>query len=695
MPNEFALSGIASGMDWSSLIEKIMEIEHRPVDLLEQKKNDYQNKLSAWQDINTKLLSLKTSAETISEETGFDVYTTSLSSDSGVNPEDILLATSGNDAVPGAYSIKVLSLAQSEGIQSKTFSSSTSSLNISGDILVNGDLVSISSSDSLVDIAGKINNLNNGVIASVIKISDDEYRLSITSEETGTSKLTLLNASANNVLQSLGLAGSTKGILHRTSGGAISNHFSDSTTSIGTLLSLSSPPSGTVQIAGVNVSIDLSNDNLQDIVDNINTSWQNAGNTGTIAQLEQDSNGYYISLGTTNLIDSNNILETLGLLKSDPESVAEVQKNDVALTSGGNPVTTSTLITAIDTDTGGPKAGETITISGTDHDGNSIQSQFTIQDTSTVGDLLTAIEDAFNNTVTATLTSDGYIQITDNTSGESQLSINLLANNEQGGALNFGQFSAVVEGYSMQTSSGQDARIEVNGNIIVSDSNTIADVIPGVTLNLKKADPNTTITLNVERDIDTIVNNIKSFFDTANDLIRYINDQYEFDGKNAKPLMGDQTLQMLKMDLTDNLSLPVDGLDSNKNFLSWIGVTTDNSGIFSVDEETLREKLSTNFQDVVNLFVSSDTSTGVAARVDNFIEDVTDSLNNGYVYTHIDTLNNNISKIDEEIEDMERSLEIKRESLYQQYYALEQFIAQMHQTTNWLGLQFNPSSNNR
>lgn len=688
MPGEFAISGISSGIDWTSLIEKIMEIEHRPVDLLEQRKQQYEEKLTAWQDINTKLLSLKTKAEAISEEEDFNIYTTNLSTNNGIDPETILLATSGNNATPGTYTIRVLSLAQAQSLQSKSFSSASSELGISGDILVNGEVVSISSSDSLSSIAGKINSLDNGVIASIVKLDENNYRLTLTAEETGASGITLLNASSDNVLQELGLSGTEKSILHRISSGAESNRFSDSTTAVGTLLSLSSPPSGTVQIAGVSVSIDLSTDSLQDIVDNINTAWQNAGNTGNIAELSQDSDGYYIVLNTTNITDSNNVLEAIGILKSNQESVTEVHKNSVALTSGGSPATESTLITALDTDTGGPKEGETITISGTDHDGNTVQSEFQITSTSTVGDLLNAIETAFNNTVTASITSDGYILITDNTPGESKLSIKLLANNEQGGALDFGQFSAIVEGYDMETNAGQDAEIEVNGNIITSSSNTIADVIPGVTLNLRKADPDTTITLQVERDIDTIVNNIKAFFESANDIISYINNQYEFDGENAQPLMGDQTLHLLKLDLSDNLRLPVSGLDSNKNFLSWIGISADTHGIFSVDEETLREKLSTNFDDVVNLFVSKESSTGVAARVSNLIENITDAFNNGYVYTRIDTLNNTISEIEEEIEDMERSLELKKESLYQQYYALEQFIAQMNQATSWLNMQF-------
>ena len=693
MPGLLAISGLGSGIDWSSIIEKLMEIEHRPVDLLEQKKKDYEDKLSAWQDINTKLLSLKTGSEDLSTSEDFSVFKAGLSSNSSTDPEDILLATTGSSATPGTYNIRVLSLATSKALQSKAFTSSTTGLGISGDILINGQVVSVSATDSLTDISGAINSLNSGtnptgVIASIVKLGDQDYRLTLTAEDTGATGFTILNAGANNLLQDLGLANTTKGVLHQVSGGAESNRVSDSATAIGTLLGLSSPPSGTVQVAGVSVSLDLSTDTLDDIASKINTAWQNAGNTGNIAEVLQDGSNYYLRIYSTNLVDDSNVLETLGVLTSQQGSVAEVHQNDTALTSGGSPVTSSTLITAIDTATGTPKDGETITISGTDHDGNAVQSTFTITTTSTVGDLLTSIETAFNSNVTAAVTADGYLTVTDNLAGGSQLSIQLLANNEQGGGLNFGSFSATVEGYDMETAEGQDAQIDVNGNIVSTSSNDVTDVIPGVTLDLIKADSNTTITLSIDRDVDSIIDKIKSFFDSANDIVNYINDQYTFEEGKERPLIGDTTLHQLKMDLSSNLRDPVQGLDSNKNFLSWIGITTDNYGVFSIDEETLREKLVSNFDDVEKLFTSDTSTTGIAARVDTFIDNITNSYEYGYVSTRIDTINDNISKIDDEIEDMERILEIKRENLYQQYNTLEQFITQMNGITNWLNQQF-------
>ena len=80
--------------------------------------------------------------------------------------------------------------------------------------------------------------------------------------------------------------------------------------------------------------------------------------------------------------------------------------------------------------------GETITISGTSRTGVAINQSFSIIDPNldTVSDLLSAIQSAFNQRVTASIDSSGRIQVKDNTAGDSQLSVSLSSN----AALNFG-----------------------------------------------------------------------------------------------------------------------------------------------------------------------------------------------------------------------------------------------------------------
>ncbi len=95
----------------------------------------------------------------------------------------------------------------------------------------------------------------------------------------------------------------------------------------------------------------------------------------------------------------------------------------------------------------------TITISGTDSEGNAITPvDFNFDATSTVGDLLNAINQAFNGIATATLV-DGKIVLTDDTPGDSQTSIDLtLSNAAGGGTLVLPVFEVTTAGYTPKAS---------------------------------------------------------------------------------------------------------------------------------------------------------------------------------------------------------------------------------------------------
>jgi len=84
----------------------------------------------------------------------------------------------------------------------------------------------------------------------------------------------------------------------------------------------------------------------------------------------------------------------------------------------------------------GGTTGETISITGTNRSGVAINQSFTIidQNQDTISDLLAAIQSAFNQQVTASIDTSGRIQVQDNSSGDSQLSVSLVSD----GALNFG-----------------------------------------------------------------------------------------------------------------------------------------------------------------------------------------------------------------------------------------------------------------
>jgi flagellar capping protein FliD len=108
-------------------------------------------------------------------------------------------------------------------------------------------------------------------------------------------------------------------------------------------------------------------------------------------------------------------------------SSTEVWEADSALTTGNGDATLSTKITELGqfTENGGLQGDEQIQITGTDHNGAAItQVNLDVTENTTVGHLISEINDAFDGIAKATL-ENGEIILTDNTSGASSLSISL------------------------------------------------------------------------------------------------------------------------------------------------------------------------------------------------------------------------------------------------------------------------------
>jgi flagellar hook-associated protein 2 len=431
----------------------------------------------------------------------------------------------------------------------------------------------------------------------------------------------------------MGFITSSVAIRARTSDGAKSNLFGSSIEAIGTLLELSNATgSTTVQIGGNAVDIDLSVESLTTIAQKIDAL---AGISASVVTETVDGETLYridIS-GTTSFTDNGNVLQTLGILEGTYGTVAEVHTGTVALTDAGD--------TLIDDDNGnlgtnltdlkiggtsaGVQNGDTITISGKKPDGTSVSSaDFTVgTDGNTLQDLMTFIEDRYTgegNAVTVSF-EDGKITVTSDTAGDSQMEISLISNNENDGILDFGEISMITEGRAMQIAAGEDAEIEIDNVVITDSSNTVTDVIEGVTLNLVGEDTDTTVTVKVERDLETIKSKINDMADAYNAIMNYINTQFSYDNENGEiggTLFGDGTLSSVKSGLINAVTQTVIGVSSDFNRLPLIGISLDISDTddgsyenlnMSIDEDMLTEALETNFDDVKKLLIAYGSSS--------------------------------------------------------------------------------------
>jgi hypothetical protein len=128
--------------------------------------------------------------------------------------------------------------------------------------------------------------------------------------------------------------------------------------------------------------------------------------------------------------------------------VGSKANNDI---SGTDPITSATLFSQIDTEGGDTNlvtTGDTISISGTQHDGTAVSYDYTITTSNQVEDLLDDIELNFGlSSGSVTINSSGEIAIDDSYDGVSQLGITLVENNEiSNGNLEFGTITPGPKG---------------------------------------------------------------------------------------------------------------------------------------------------------------------------------------------------------------------------------------------------------
>lgn len=651
----FSVSGIGSGIDWQSILDKLSQVEQQRLTPLTTSKTKYNKKLAAWQEFSGKLTSLKNASFDLKYATSFNVFSASLTSSSSVSAGSLLSATASSSAAKGSYQVVVTSRAQVEKLASGSFSSKSAALGISGTILVNGKAVRVENTDSLDGLATKINSMNTsdagdiGVTAGVIQDSPGSYRLVLTSEGEGSDGISLGNGSTGDTLGSLGFNGTGTAVKNQAAGAAMSDALSSSTTSVEALLGIESQNlSGSVTINGKTVAIDLT-DTLDTIKNNLTAA-------GVSASIESETSGdtttYRLKVeGMSSWTDDNNILQAIGLIEGNRSDLIGVTGGVGNTTDGTTAINSATKIVDIYGYLSN-SPGDKIAISGKKHDGTAVSADFAIDDTKTVGDLLSQIQTLFGEGVSASVTSDGKIQVIDSATGASQLSVNLQTTilDPNGGTLDFGSFGEVgaVRKYVLQQ--GTDAAFTLDGLSMTSKTNTVTTAIPGVSLNLLGEDPNTAVTVNVGRDGEGIQAKVQAMLNAYNDIIGYVNSQMTYNaeqGTTGGPLFGDNTLKSIKVKLQAAMMGAVG--NSSIKYMTDIGITVGEDNKLSIDSTKFQSVLGTNFDEVVKLFSDSGysdnsqfqlVSNGRSTRSGTYRIDITQASGEGLdIEGQIDGLN--------------------------------------------------------
>ena len=621
-------SGLLSGVDYRSLIDAIINAQRQPVRRLDDRIAKIEQRSEAFVSYEGLLSSLKDSANALRDSDAFGARSVSSSS------QLISASASANSSI-GSHAIEVFQVATAEKLTADAFASRNTALGFSGEFFVNGQRVAVTANDSLDDIAAAINDVNVGpdaskVTASVVSVGGNDHRLILSSEEAGSAGIGLADASGG-ILRSLGVLDNNTSIKTTTSDGALSDRFANGSQAIGTLLSLNTPPAAAaVDIGGVSVTLDLANMSLDDIANEINTQAGLAGSGVQATVVSDPEAGASIRRldisGTTSFTDNGGILEVLGVVEGGRAGVAHEVTSSVAFqdASGTAPATAATLLSQLNINgsNAGVQVGDTLTVSGTRGDGSlvsfglSIQAGDTLQD---VVDQLNSASDGFqlgSRTATASISANGELVLTDDQTGDSRVSLSIVSNNEGGGTLDFGTIDTTTTGRERQITAGQDAQLQVDGVYLERTTNSIADAIQGVTIDINGASVGEVVTLTISKDIDTFVDEISAFMDAYNSAADFVRTQLSRneDGEGG-PLAGDSTLRNMAFQMRSAMqSVLTPGIAGNFSRLGDLGIEIQQDGSFEVDKTKLREALETDSQAVQRLF--GDYGTGSVSEIE-------------------------------------------------------------------------------
>lgn len=251
---------------------------------------------------------------------------------------------------------------------------------------------------------------------------------------------------------------------------------------------------------------------------------------------------------------------------------------------------------------------------------NSSKSDIEIDITSS-NNTLAGIRDAINAknaSVTASIVNDGSgnrLVITSKDTGEvNGLKISVAdddGNHTDSSGLSALAYDPLATSNSMtQLVAAKNALLTVDGLNISKSSNTVSDVIQGVTLTLKGV-TSTANALSVDTDTTTIQNSVQSFVDAYNSLNTSMRNLTKFvsAGSSANGvLLGDSTARNMMVKLKSMLSASSPTATTYKT-LSDIGVSMGADGSLSLDSTKLQKAITNNVSDVAKLFSPSATTT--------------------------------------------------------------------------------------
>lgn len=235
-------------------------------------------------------------------------------------------------------------------------------------------------------------------------------------------------------------------------------------------------------------------------------------------------------------------------------------------------------------------------------------------------------------------------------------------------------------------SQAKDATLSISGitGTITRSSNTITDLIPGMSLDIGGVG---TSTLVVGSDTDATLNSVKDFVSAYNKVVSLIKENdlvtQDNDGSELKNIFGSLSGTSIDESIRDTIRQALSDITSSEGgstlILADIGLSTERDGTLKLNEDTFKTMLSSNPSGVASLLQNvGDSLGGTGGKIAQFTQF------QGIIDKLIQSNDSDVAEKNKQIADIENSLSAEESRLRAQYASLEKNIGAMNSQRNSL-----------
>jgi flagellar hook-associated protein 2 len=228
----------------------------------------------------------------------------------------------------------------------------------------------------------------------------------------------------------------------------------------------------------------------------------------------------------------------------------------------------------------------------------------------------------------------------------------------------------------------QDAKIKLDGFEVEVPSNRITDLIPGVTIDLKKAKPGEEINVEITEDVQKIGGKINGLIDNINAVLKFIKEQNALDEKTdtSRTLGGDSMLTSIESRIRSAVFSTIQ-TDSGPMRIGDLGVTFQRDGLLKLDQAKFEAELSKDYKKVTQVLTGKYIPGG--GKTNGFMDILEESakvllnMPSGVLPNRKSGLQSQIGQIDRQIANRQRIIQQKEEVLKAKFARLEETISKI------------------